>query len=1085
MIDAAVANFPLKMKIDSGSGVNTIAETEWHRLKDEYDAGRAILRNLRTAPDTLLLAYGNNELAVLAQFEAMIAIVGFEVDPLRTPRIETFTVCRGTKTSLMSRSTAEYFKVLKLGPLELDNVEQIKVFPSVPNYVVKFDIDQSAPGHVDMALRVPLAQQREQKEVLIKYERMGIIERVPTSENPKFVSPQFFVKKSNGSLRLVSDNKEANKALRTVNHTMPTLEGFLPDFANHDTFSLLDIKDAFLHLPLDEESSKMTTFNTPWGLYRYTRLNFGCKPSPPEWQRYMDRNFLDLPGVKIFMDDIIIFGRGHEECLQRTEAVKRRCTKLNLTLNEEKCKICQMEVTFLGMRLDKHGIHPTFSKLEALRNMRPPVKVSELRGFLGLFTFFSSFIPNFSDKTKQMRKLIRNNAPFVWTEEIQKEFDNARLSIEVSATRAHFDQDAYRTYIYTDASRDSLSAVMTQTDSKDGPHRMIMCASRQTTPAEANYGQDGLEAAAVAWIFPKWEYYTLARHITLVTDASALTYIYSNGTKNKRTLCRANTFALKVAGFDFDVEHISGKKNPADAFSRLSTSKDDAWSPVSELFEIQELYEIQAADHTWKKSIDIEDIKERTRDCSELCKVMEALDTGCWDTSVIKYKHVDNELAMRNGILVRGSRIIPPVSMRRELLDDAHLLHPGIVTMKRFLRQRAWWPGMDTAVEKLVKSCYPCLLTAQRNPPIPMQVPYAPEGPWELIAIDLHSHQPKKSDEEQSPFQNACKNHGRAKRNLLVIIDLYSRFIRVFPTERTDTEAIISLLALTFSFYGNPECIKSDNGPPFNSEGYKEFLSIRGIETCHSTPLWPQANANVERAMRTINDRLRKGAIEDADWKELMREFNQRYNEWPHSQTNTSPFTMMLRREPRLALPSITEKLIIDEQASDHELRLKMERKVKTDKKRRAEQSPLKVGDHCVMIAESADKRKISTTYADEVWRVLERNGCEVFVQSVNDITKTRRRNVNLCRIVPTGLTVQTSSLRQENDLPLARDETANEPMETDDDIADQNIHVPTAVQLQTSSVHSQPGQRHYARPTRNCGMPAKYMDAIDVQLEK
>lgn len=1040
----------MTVKIDSGSGMNTVSEKVWHAMKTEHEHGNVTLYNLRSTPDTPLVAYGDNELAVIAQFEATVAITGYETDPLRTPRVETVTACKGARTSLMSRDTAEYFDVLRLGMPEIDSVEEVKPFPMVPNYVVNFDIDHSVRGHCDMTLRIPLAQRAELKKVLNNYQAKGIIGRVPKSVTPKFISPQFFVPKSNGTLRLVSDCREANKALRTVNFTMPTLEGFLPDFAGSDTFSLEDIQDAFLHLPIGEESKLITVFNTPWGLFWYNRLYFGFKPAPTEWQRFMSENFADLAGVAVFMDDLVIHGRGHDECLERTKAVWKRCEELNLTLNKAKSKLCQSEITFLGMRLDKNGIHPTFDKLQALKQMRPPSKVSELRGFLGLLNFFSTFIPNLSERTKKMRQLLKKSVVFAWNDEIQAEFEAARQCIESSATRAHFNRDAYKTFIITDASRDSLSAIMTQMEHEGSPHQMIMCASRQTTPAEANYGQDGLEAAAVAWILPKWAYYVLARHITLFTDAAALTYIYSNGAKNKRVLCRANSFALKVAGYDFDIEHIPGLKNPADPFSRLSLNKDSAWEPVLEMFEIQ------AADQTWKKSIDLEDVKERTRGCAELCKLVEALETGHWDNQVIKYKPFENELSVQNGIVVRkGSRIVPPVHMRQEILDDAHKLHPGIVTVKRFIRQRAWWPGLDAEVERLVTNCYPCLLTSQKNPPAPLQVPRAPEGPWEMIAIDLHSHEPLKPDNQQSSFALACQNPGGKKRNLFVIIDIYSRFMLVYPTVRTDTEAIISLLEHTFMYYGRPEAIRSDNGPPFQSTGYKKFLSDRGIEMVHSTPLWPQANANVERAMRTINDRLRKGAIEDKNWRELMREFNQRYNEWPHSQTNVPPFTMMHHREPRLALPSLLEKLnIVDEQARDHEQRLKMERKWKTDKKRKAEQSPIKAGDLVVTLADQADKSKIKSTYTNQIWRVLERNGCELFIQAVDDVNKCRRRHVNLCKLVPLEAFGQKPSSQDNETISTPNQEApAGESMDVDLETADQMIDKPTEVQLQDQTL--------------------------------
>lgn len=995
MIDTTVAGIFVKMKIDSGSCMNTVADSIWPTLKQAHSAGKAALFNLRTEADTPLLAYGKQKLEVVAQFEAELATVGLGSNLFRIPRIETITVCRGTTTSLMSRQTAEYFKVLKVGPLELNSVDKTKHFPMVPDFVVSFDIDETWPGSVDLALRIPLGQKQEQMRILAEYEEQDIIERVPSNEYPKFVSAQFFVKKSNGSLRLVNDNKEVNKAIRIVSHSMPTLEGFLPELAGSDTFSLFDVTNAFLHLPLDKKAKEITTFNTPIGLCRYKRLNFGINTSPTIFQRYMDSHFKDLPGVLVFMDDICVFGKGHDECLARTEAVTIRLAELNLTLNKDKCKFCQPEVVFLGMRLNSSGIHPTYNKLEALRKMRPPTKPSELRGFLGLFNFFHSFIPNHTDKTKSMRTLLKSGVEFKWTEEMQAEFDYARTTIEENATRAHFDQKAVETIIYTDASQSSLGAMMTQKEFVDSKERMIMCASRATTPAESNYGQDGLEAAAVAWILPKWDYFTLARKITLFTDASALLYIFDRGTRDKRVSNRAKAYALKLSAYDFVVKHITGKDNPADAFSRLSIEQDSAWEPVAELFDIQ------AADQSWKKSISIDDVRERTRMCGELTRVLDALQSGIWDVSVIKYRPFENELANIGGLLARGSRIVPPVSMRQELLDDAHELHPGIVTMKRFLRQRAWWPGMDADVTNLVKTCYPCLINSPQLPPTPMQITYAPDRPWECIAIDLHSHQPTKAYELLTPFERMCNATSGKKRNLLVIIDLYSRFIRAFPTDRTDAEAITALLALTFSFYGNPDRIKSDNGPPFNSLAYDRFLKDRGILPMHSTPLYPQHNANVERAMGTINNRLRKAAIEDTEFEEIIRDFNKRYNEWPHSQTNVPPFTMMFRRDPRLALPTIVEADPIDEQAIDLEQRLKMERKIKTDAKKRAQESKIKKGDLIVMLAENADKKKISPTYADEIWRVIERIGCEVLCQDIENPLRTRRRNVNCCKVVP------------------------------------------------------------------------------------
>lgn len=261
----------------------------------------------------------------------------------------------------MSRATAEYFRLLKLGPLELDTVgteSQSKIFPTVPDYVVSFEVDESHPGRTDFSQRIPLAQQAEQDKILDAYEAAGIIEKVPPHEHPKYVSPQFFVARDDGRLRLVNDNKYVNKAIKIVVYPMATLEDILPDLAGATHYSITDIKDAFLHLPLDEKSKRLTTFFTRHGLRRYTRLSFGINTAPTIFQQYMDTAFADLEGTRIFMDDILTFGKTYDECKKRTDAVLARCAKLNLTLNEKKLQTCKESVTFLGMRLDKNGKSP-------------------------------------------------------------------------------------------------------------------------------------------------------------------------------------------------------------------------------------------------------------------------------------------------------------------------------------------------------------------------------------------------------------------------------------------------------------------------------------------------------------------------------------------------------------------------------------------------------------------------------------------------------------------------------------------------------------------------------------------------------
>ena len=91
---------------------------------------------------------------------------------------------------------------------------------------------------------------------------------------------------------------------------MPILDEILPNLANAKVFSVLDAKDGFHQVKLDESSSYLTTFWMPFGRYRYLRMPFGISSAPEEYQRRMHDVVQGLPGVEVIADDILVYGKG-------------------------------------------------------------------------------------------------------------------------------------------------------------------------------------------------------------------------------------------------------------------------------------------------------------------------------------------------------------------------------------------------------------------------------------------------------------------------------------------------------------------------------------------------------------------------------------------------------------------------------------------------------------------------------------------------------------------------------------------------------------------------------------------------------
>ena len=98
--------------------------------------------------------------------------------------------------------------------------------------------------------------------------------------------------KKPGKLQVCIDPQELNKAIRRPKYQMPTLEEILPNLANARIFTVLDAKDGFHQVKLDQQNSALTTFWTPYGRYKYLRMQFGISSAPQEFQRHMHEDWM-------------------------------------------------------------------------------------------------------------------------------------------------------------------------------------------------------------------------------------------------------------------------------------------------------------------------------------------------------------------------------------------------------------------------------------------------------------------------------------------------------------------------------------------------------------------------------------------------------------------------------------------------------------------------------------------------------------------------------------------------------------------------------------------------------------------------
>lgn len=95
-------------------------------------------------------------------------------------------------------------------------------------------------------------------------------------------------------------------------------------------------------------------------------------------------------------------------------------------------------------------------------------------------------------------------------------------------------------------------------------------------------------------------------------------------------------------------------------------------------------------------------------------------------------------------------------------------------------------------------------------------------------------------------------------RDYLLVVDYFSRWLEVRVLENQSSAETINRLKSILATHGIPEVVVSDNGPQFSSALFAEFAKSYGFTHVTSSPRYPQANGEAERAVKTIKGLLDK-----------------------------------------------------------------------------------------------------------------------------------------------------------------------------------------------------------------------------------
>ena len=311
-----------------------------------------------------------------------------------------------------------------------------------------------------------------------------------------WVSPIVIDHKKDGDIRICTDMRQANRAIKRSHFHIPTVDKVLQFAQGARFFTQIDLKWGYHQVELKPESRYITAFVSHCGTFQNKRLLFGAVNAAEDFQKIMSRCFAGLKNVITKSDNILLFGKTQEEHDSCLEALLSRMEECGLTARIDKCEFCQEKIQFFGYEVSAEGIKPTHEKVQALQSCKMPLNVKELHSFLGLAGWvLRRFAPQYSTLVEPLSCLTRKGAQWKWGIRQENAYKQIMSLLERQLKLHHFDP-SLETRV-ADASPVGLGALLCQKD-KSGIERTVQCISRTLSDVERRYSQTEREALALS-----------------------------------------------------------------------------------------------------------------------------------------------------------------------------------------------------------------------------------------------------------------------------------------------------------------------------------------------------------------------------------------------------------------------------------------------------------------------------------------------------------------------------------------------------------------------------------------------------------
>ena len=852
----------MNCKIDTGADVTCVPS-------------KSVSNRTLQNSDQKLFGPGRNLLKVRGMYTADISAKG---EILKSEKVY---VVEDLEEPLLSRPVVTGLKLIQ----RVDSISSNQIKEQYPrlwtglgntgqSYKIKLKTD-AKPFSLAAPRRVPIPLQNKVKEELERLEELQVIR--PVTNPTEWCAPIVVVPKANReAVRLCVDLTKLNESVMRENYPLPSTDQLLAQLEGAKVFSKLDCNSGFYQIPLAQESEELTTFITPFGRYCFKRLPFGISSGSEIFHRMMSQLLSHIPGVICDIDDVLIFAPDQNEHDRRLRLVLETLEKAGITLNE-KCQFSVKSIKFLGHIVTSEGIMVDPEKVEAIVKFPQPQNVADLRRLLGIANHVGKFSPRLADVTKPLRELLKKENTWIWDSPQEDAFQNLKKILTSAPVLQHY-STSLPTKVSADASSYGLGAVLLLQHSTEW--KPIMYASRSMTPTEQRYAQVEKEALASTWACERFSDFLIGLPtFTIETDHRPLLALLHSKQLDELTP-RIQRFRMRLMHYKYDVKFTAGK----DLATADSLSRAPAGQPQEKDidFETDVASFVDSIIEGLPASKDrLDEIRAKQR-ADEICRKVASYCKNGWPQQVspkIKpYETLKSDISLQQGLLMYRDRIVIPASLREDILGKLHGGHQGIVKTRALARDAVWWPGLSSEIKTLIDDCPTCV--KERNPaPEPLRPTPVQDRPWQKLGTDLMDWKGE---------------------SYLLVVDYFSKFIELALLKNTTSETVVGHLKSIFSRHGIPEVLISDNGPQYSSTYFAKFADKYAFTHETSDPLYPQANGEAERAVRTIKQLLSKS---EDPYEALMI-----YRATP-LQCGYSPAEKLFGRKIKTRVPISTQQL--------------------------------------------------------------------------------------------------------------------------------------------------------------------------------